>query len=136
MGFTIEELRRPPSGAMYVSPARICVTADDEICDENDTRAVRLLVAEGGEIPATEAAKYGMIVGSEAATAARGTAAGEGGDGDDDLGILTSRELRERAEALGIEIDSRARKAEIIAAIEEAATVSGAAEQGDPAQQG
>lgn len=63
MGFTIEDLRREPAGAMYVSPARICVTADGELCEETDPRAVRLLVAKGCEIPAAEAAQYGLIAG-------------------------------------------------------------------------
>lgn len=66
MGFEIQELRRAPVGAMYVSPARICVTADGELCDEDDVRAVRLLVAAGGEIPAAEAAQYGLIAEPEA----------------------------------------------------------------------
>jgi len=99
MAFTIEELRRPPSGAMYVSPERICVSADGELCDEADPRAVRLLVAKGCEIPAAEAAKYGLIADAsasnndtpgrepgapEAADASAGEAsAAEGGEGDD-----------------------------------------------------
>lgn len=61
MGFTIEKLQRPASGAMYVAPERICVTADGQICDEADPAAVRLLVGKGCEIPAAEAAKYGLI---------------------------------------------------------------------------
>ena len=65
MAFKIEELRRLPHGAMYVSPERICVTADGELCEETDSNAVRLLVAEGGQIPAAEAAKYGLIAGAE-----------------------------------------------------------------------
>ena len=65
MGWKITELRREPDGAMYTSPARICVTADGELCEETDSNAVRLLVAEGGQIPAAEAAKYGLIAGAE-----------------------------------------------------------------------
>jgi len=57
----INELRQKATGGMYVSPERICVTADGVICDEQDPRAVRLLVGKGGSIPATEAARYGLI---------------------------------------------------------------------------
>lgn len=57
----INELRREPEGAMYVAPARLCVTADGEVCSQDDPRAVRLLVAEGCSIPASEAAQYGLI---------------------------------------------------------------------------
>jgi len=62
MALEIKTLRMQAQGAMYVSPARICVTADGELCDENDTRAVRLLVGKGCAIPASEAAQYGLIV--------------------------------------------------------------------------
>jgi len=68
MAFKIEELRKLPDGAMYVSPERICVSADGELCDETDPHAVRLLVAKGGEIPAAEAAKYGLIARTEQPT--------------------------------------------------------------------
>ena len=67
MALKIENLIRKPEGAMYVAPERLCVTADDELCDENDVRAVRLLVGKGGSIPATEAARYGLIATAEAA---------------------------------------------------------------------
>ena len=46
---------------MWRSPERICVTADGKLCEETDPAAMRLLVAKGGEIPAAEAAKYGLI---------------------------------------------------------------------------
>jgi len=75
MGFTIKELQRAPSGAMYVSPERIYVTADGEVVDGANPRAVRLLVAKGCEIPAAEAAKYGLIAGAEPEASATWTEA-------------------------------------------------------------
>lgn len=67
MAFEIIDLKRQPEGAMYVAPARLCVTADGEVCSQDDPRAVRLLVAEGCSIPAREAAQYGLIGSPEAA---------------------------------------------------------------------
>lgn len=61
MALTIEELRKAADGAMYTAPARICVTADDELCEETDPRAARLLVGKGCQIPARVAAHYGLI---------------------------------------------------------------------------
>ena len=61
MAFEITELRRPAAGAMWTSPARLCVTADGELCDELDPRAVRLLVSKGGQLPVAEAARYGLV---------------------------------------------------------------------------
>ena len=61
MGLDVNLLRQQARGAMYVAPERICVTADGEVCGEDDPRAVRLLVAKGCEIPAAEAAQYGLI---------------------------------------------------------------------------
>lgn len=61
MGLEIRDLKRPATGAMYVSPARICVTADGALVDEDDQRAVRLLVAAGGELPVEEARRYGLV---------------------------------------------------------------------------
>jgi hypothetical protein len=66
MGLDINMLKREPEGAMYVSPERLCVTAEGEICANDDARAVRLLVAKGGSIPAREAAEYGLISGAAA----------------------------------------------------------------------
>ncbi len=80
MAFEINDLRRAATGAMYVSPARLCVTADDEICAEDDPRAVRLLVGKGCELTAPEAARYGLI--TEAPEPASGDAPPEAsGDG-------------------------------------------------------
>jgi len=134
---------------MYTSPARICVSADGELCDETDPRAVRLLVAEGGQIPASEAAKYGLIDGgpqaeagaaeagadreaSPGSAAAAGDVHGHGAPGkpaaeETPLRDLTAGELREHAQALGLDLSSRATKAEIIAALEEASAASGEA---------
>lgn len=112
MAFKIEDLRSAPSGAMYVSPERICLTADGELCEETDTRAVTLLVAKGSEIPAAEAAKYGLIASAEAPKPA---------DEPEDLSTLTVPQLRERAEEIGVDLEPRSTKAQIIAAIEAAA---------------
>lgn len=69
MGLDIKTLRKDPEGAMYVSDERLCVTADDTLCTEDDPAAVRLLVSKGGSIPAVEASRYGLIA-SEPETAA------------------------------------------------------------------
>lgn len=63
MSLEIKDLRRERSGAMYIAPERICVTADGRVTDEKDPEAVRLLVGKGCEIPADEAARYGLISG-------------------------------------------------------------------------
>jgi hypothetical protein len=39
----------------------LCLTADGEVVSQDDPRAVRLLVGVGGTIPASEAARYGLI---------------------------------------------------------------------------
>ena len=84
MGLKIEELRRGPEGGMYVSPVRLCVTADGELCDENDPRAVRLLVGQGGSIPAREAAQYGLIATAEAVGAVPAAPAASAPEAEDE----------------------------------------------------
>jgi hypothetical protein len=81
MGLEIETLRKAAEGAMYVSPARLCVTADDELCAEDDQRAVRLLVGKGGSIPAKDAARYGLIEDGSAETVLRVAAETISGEG-------------------------------------------------------
>lgn len=61
MALDIATLRRERDGAFYVSPARICLTAGDELTGEDDPLAVRLLVGAGGSIPAAVAEHYGLI---------------------------------------------------------------------------
>jgi hypothetical protein len=70
MALNIEELRKPRDGAMYVSPERLCLTADGELCSEDDPKAVKLLVGKGGEISTAEATKYGLIADGEPQAAA------------------------------------------------------------------
>ncbi len=65
MALKIEDLRRAPQGAQWVSPERICVSADDEVVACDDTRAVRLLVGAGGSIPVSEAEQYGLVAHDE-----------------------------------------------------------------------
>lgn len=63
---------------MYVSPIRLGLTAEDELCEDTDVRCVRVLVGAGGSIPAYEAAKYGLIdAGPAAVLAAASTAIAE-----------------------------------------------------------
>lgn len=94
MALEIRDLVRPAAGAMYVSPARICVTAEGELVDEDDPRAVTLLVAKGGEIPIDEARQYGLVddealavdPASEIPGTLEDTDAGD--DGDTDAGTV------------------------------------------------
>lgn len=118
MALNIEELRKPTDGAMYVSPQRLCVTADDHLCECDDPAAVRLLVGEGCEIPNAEAAKYGLIASEEPEEQEEGPAA------------LTVAELRELAEERGVDLPAQARKAEIIAALEQVETESAEEDEG------
>lgn len=78
MALEIKDVMRPAAGAMYVAPERLYVTADDEVVGDGDERAVRLLVAKGCEIPASEARRYGLVipVGGDEASATEG----DGGD--------------------------------------------------------
>lgn len=57
----MQRLQRVPAGGVYTSPARLCVDAAGELVDCDDTRAARLLVAEGGELSLAEAERYGLI---------------------------------------------------------------------------
>lgn len=48
--------------ALYTSDKRLYVTADRAtVVPEGDPRAAFLLVAEGGELPESEARRYGLI---------------------------------------------------------------------------
>ena len=81
----LRELRRKASGAMYVAPERIYVTAgkpDDPeedrrsvVCAADDPKAARLLVGAGCAIPATVAAQYGLLIGKGESDPASGDAA-------------------------------------------------------------
>lgn len=108
MALNIEELRKPADGAMYVSPQRLCVTAEDRLCECDDPEAIKLLVGEGCEITNAEAAKYGLIASEEPEEQEEGLAA------------LTVAELRELAEERGVDLPAQARKDEIIALLEQA----------------
>ena len=108
MALNIEDLRKQRRGAMYISPARLYVTAGDELCGAGDPAAVKLLVGEGCEIPNAEAAKYGLIAGKEPEAEEEG------------LEASTVAELYELADERGVELPARANKADIIAALEEA----------------
>jgi len=61
-GLRIETLRRPAEGGIYTSPARLFLTADrSRVVAEDDPEAAWLLVGEGCELPAEEAARYGLV---------------------------------------------------------------------------
>jgi hypothetical protein len=70
MALNINSLRREADGAMYVSPARICVTADGKLVSQDDPAAVRLLVGEGGSLPVAIAELYGLVGEPETASQA------------------------------------------------------------------
>jgi hypothetical protein len=61
VALNINRLKQEVPTGDYVSPERICVTADDEIVACDDPRAERLLVGEGSVLPRAEAERYGLI---------------------------------------------------------------------------
>lgn len=61
----IDDLRQQRSGRAYVSPRRLCLTADGEIVDCADPRAATLLVGEGCELPWDVAERYGLVAGGD-----------------------------------------------------------------------
>lgn len=70
MALDTKGLIQEASGAMYVATERIFVTAEGKITtDETEASGGTLLVAKGCEIPADEAAKYGLIKGVKAPAA-------------------------------------------------------------------
>ena len=78
-GITIESLRRTAPGGVYTSPARIFLTEDGgEVVFEGDARAATLLCGEGCEMPADEAAKYGLIADDGESPADAGASSSEG----------------------------------------------------------
>jgi hypothetical protein len=44
----------------FQSDKRLYLTADDQVVEEGDERAVSLLVGEGGQLSDAQAAKYGL----------------------------------------------------------------------------
>jgi hypothetical protein len=44
----------------YTSDKRLYLTADDQVVEEGDERAVSLLVGAGGQLSDAQAAKYGL----------------------------------------------------------------------------
>ena len=61
MVLNVELLRREAQGAMWVSPARVCLTANGGLVDCEHVTAVKLLVGEGGSLPVAEAERYGLV---------------------------------------------------------------------------
>ena len=61
MALNVELLRREAQGAMWVSPARVCLTAEGRLVNCEDVTAVKLLVGEGGSLPVAEAERYGLV---------------------------------------------------------------------------
>jgi hypothetical protein len=99
MALNIEELRKPRDGAMYVSPERLCLTADGELCSEDDPKAVKLLVGKGGEISTADATKYGLIADSEPQAAATPVEAPEATEEPSEAETLASEPEEETAAA-------------------------------------
>lgn len=62
MALEITTLQKQAEGAFYVSDKRLCLTANDEVCDQDDPRAVSLLVGVGGWIPKDRARELGLLV--------------------------------------------------------------------------
>lgn len=82
MALEIKKLRKDPENGEYISDVRLFVTADGELCTEDDPNAATLLVGEGSTLPADVAAQYGLIKGvdgpaEEDATASEGEPAEE-----------------------------------------------------------
>lgn len=77
MALDINTLRKEKMGAEYISDVRICLTEDGQLVDQDDPRAVRLLVGAGSAIPVSVAAGYGLIreAGNPAEEAGRPTPA-------------------------------------------------------------
>ena len=48
-------------GAFWISPARLCLTADGRVTHQDDVEAVKLLVGKGGRLPIEEARKLGLV---------------------------------------------------------------------------
>lgn len=57
----INDLRGVVQGNGWVSPARLCLTADGRVTTEDDPAAVSLLVAKGGSLTLSEARRYGLL---------------------------------------------------------------------------
>jgi hypothetical protein len=62
MALKIEGLRDQRSTrSLFVSKRRLYVSADDEVVEANDPRAIRLLVGAGASIPNAVAEAYGLV---------------------------------------------------------------------------
>lgn len=61
MALNVELLRREAKGAIWVSPARVCLTADGALVSCEDASAVKLLVGVGGALPVAKAELYGLV---------------------------------------------------------------------------
>ena len=61
MALEITTQGRIESGG-FISAARLCLTADNQLVQADDPRAVRLLVGEGGSLPLDVAERYGLVV--------------------------------------------------------------------------
>lgn len=60
MGLSIA---KPEEPAVWIADRRLCLTSDkSEVVEANDSRAAYLLVGEGGEVLASEAEKYGLLL--------------------------------------------------------------------------
>ena len=63
MALVIDEIRQRVDGPgeAYVSPVRLCLTADERVVEDTDPDAVILLVPKGGTLPKAVAEKYGLV---------------------------------------------------------------------------
>lgn len=147
MAFDIQSARRPADGGFYVSPVRISLTVDDELCDPESEEAAFLLVGKGGSLPTEVAERYGLVGEPGSHPKKPGNKSRKGledkdgatDDGDDPvvtslaagdwtpdtLETLTVAQLAELAAHEGLSVASKAKKAELIFALIES--------RGDPA---
>ena len=98
MALEIKNLQRLSVGGVYVSPERICRTADGELVSEDDPRAAFLVVGRGGSLPRAEAEMYGLI-------------GREDGSAPKALSSLNVQELKELAQAHSVEVPDSPKKA-------------------------
>lgn len=147
MALDITSLQKIADGAMYVSPARLCLSEGDELVSCDAPEAVRLLVGEGGSIPTEVAEKYGLIArrgefepraAETVALIDAGAPEAQSADGSGEVGVapatdtpepspqlssMNLSQLRALAKDRGIAVASSAKKADLVAAIEAATEV-------------
>jgi hypothetical protein len=118
MELSIAQLRGELAGGQWISPRRLCVTADGRIVTEDDPAAAFLLVGAGGSLPMAEAERYGLLrAEGRAESGEPARPVGPAADNDDGLNDRTKAELKALAEAEGIKLGKARSNADIIAVI-------------------